>query len=116
MQFKGLGNLFNGFGEMSGARFKGITDIQNMTSNIKPSFDKFLKLDSNGISQYTMEQIRAKSAVLGLTDSLTIQAVAMAKDADFSAKAATGTLTFGKALDNNIGTTDELVQDRKSVV
>ena len=113
MQFKGLGNLFNGFGEMSGARFKGITDIQNMTSNIKPSFDKFLKLDSNGISQYTMEQIRAKSAVLGLTDSLTIQAVAMAKDADFSAKAATGTLTFGKALDNNIGTTDELVQALK---
>lgn len=98
---------------MSGAKFKGITDIQNMSNNLKNSFDGLLRLDSNGISQYTMEQIRAKSAVLGLTDSLTIQAVAMAKDADFSAKAATGTLTFGKALDKGIGSTDELVQALK---
>lgn len=98
---------------MSSARFKGINNIQDMLGWQKNSFNTFLGLDSNGISQYTMEQIRAKSAVLGLTDSLTIQATAMAKDADFSAKAATGTLTFGKALDNNIGTTDELVQALK---
>ncbi|MBC5745867.1 hypothetical protein FMM74_020515 [Lachnospiraceae bacterium MD308] len=113
LQFKGLGNLFENFGEMSGSRFKGITDIQNMTGDIKKSFNNFLRLNSNGISQYTMEQIRAKSAVLGLTDSLTIQATAMAKDADFSAKAATGTLTFGKALDKGIGSTDELVHALK---
>lgn len=98
---------------MSGAKFKGITDIQNMSNNLKNSFDGLLRLNSNGISQYTMEQIRAKAAVLGLTDSLTIQAVAMAKDADFSAKAATGTLTFGKALDKGIGSTDELANALK---
>ena len=45
-----------------------------------------------------MEEIKAKSAVLGLTDELTAQAVALAKDADFTAKAATGKLTWGKAL------------------
>lgn len=76
---------------MSRKRFKGITSISD------GSFDEFLKLDSSGISQYTMEEIKAKSAVLGLTDELTTQAVALAKDADFTAKAATGKLTWGKA-------------------
>ena len=87
---------------MSGARFKGVNDIQDMLGWQKKSFNAFLGLDSNGISQYTMEQIRAKSAVLGLTDSLTIQATAMAKDADFSAKAATGKFTLKNALDDNV--------------
>lgn len=103
-----MGDLFNSFGEMSGARFKGITDIQNMLGWQKASFDSFLKLDSTGISQYTMEQIRAKSAVLGLTDSLTLQATAMAKDADFSAKAATGKLTYGEALVGNVDDIDKV--------
>lgn len=98
MQFKELGNLFNSFGEMSSKRFKGITSISDMLGWQTSSFNEFLKIDSSGISQYTMEEIKAKSAVLGLTDELTTQAVALAKDADFTAKAATGKLTWGKAL------------------
>ena len=98
MQFKELGNLFNSFGEISGKRFNSITSISDMLGWQKNSFNEFLKLDSSGISQYTMEEIKAKSAVLGLTDELTTQAVALAKDADLTAKAATGKLTWGKAL------------------
>lgn len=83
---------------MSSKRFKGITSISDMLGWQTSSFNEFLKIDSSGISKYTMEEIRAKSAVLGLTDELTAQAVALAKDADFTAKAATGKLTWGKAL------------------
>lgn len=83
---------------MSSKRFKGITSISDMLGWQTSSFNEFLKIDSSGISQYTMEEIRAKSAVLGLTDELTTQAVALAKDADFTAKAATGKLTWGKAI------------------
>lgn len=86
---------------MSGERFKGITSIENMNGWQKNSFNEFLKLNSSGISDYTMDQIKTKSAILELTDSLTAQGVALAKDADFSAKAATGKLTFRKAIDEN---------------
>ena len=98
---------------MSGARFKGITSIDSMLGWQNNSFNEFLKLDSSGISEYTMEQIKARSAVLGLTDELTTQAVALAKDADFTAKASTGKLTYRDALKNNIGTTEELVDSLK---
>ena len=82
---------------MSGARFKGVTSIDDMLGYQSDSFKELLKIDSNGVSAFTMEQIKAKAATLGLTDSLTAQAVALASDADFTAKAATGKLTFGKA-------------------
>lgn len=71
-------------------------------------FNKQFKIGADGLSEFTMEQIRAKSEALGLTDALTTQAVAMAKDANFSAKAATGKLTYRDALKNNIGTIDEI--------
>lgn len=83
---------------MSSKRFKGITSISDMLGWQTSSFNEFLKIDSSGVSKYTMEEIKAKSAVLGLTDELTTQAVALAKDADFTAKAATGKLTWGKAI------------------
>lgn len=108
MQFKDLGELFNSFDEISGKRFKGVTSIDDMLGWQKSSFNEFLKLDSSGISKYTMEEIKAKSAVLGLTDELTAQAVALAKDADFSAKAATGKLTYGKAIIDNIDDIDKI--------
>ena len=108
MQFKDLGELFNSFDEISGKRFKDVTSIDDMLGWQKSSFNEFLKLDSSGISKYTMEEIKAKSAVLGLTDELTAQAVALAKDADFSAKAATGKLTYGKAIIDNIDDIDKI--------
>ena len=86
---------------MSGARFKGVTSIDDMLGWQSDSFKQLLQLDSNGISAFTMEQIRAKAATLGLTDSLAAQAIALASDADFTAKAATGKLTFGKAFSDS---------------
>lgn len=86
---------------MSGVRFKGASSIEDMLGWQKNSFNNSFKIADSGISEYTMEQIRAKAAVLDLNESLTTQAVSLAKDADFSAKAATGKLTFKKALDDN---------------
>lgn len=79
----------------------------------KVSFDNFLKLNASGVSEYTMEQIKAKSATVGLTESLTTQAIALGKDADFTSKISTGKVTFGKALKDNIGTVDELTDALK---
>lgn len=93
---------------MSSARFKGVNSTHDILGWQKDSFANFLKLNSSGVSEYTMEQIKAKSATLGLTDSLTTQAIAMAKDADFSAKAATGKLTYGKALIDNADDIDKI--------
>ena len=74
----------------------------------RESFKKSFKLDDTGISEYTMEQIKAKAATLGLTDSLTAQSVIMAKDADFTAKVSTGKLSFSKALKDNTIDIEEL--------
>jgi hypothetical protein len=89
---------------MSGARFKGVTSIDNMLGWQKSSFSEFLKIDSSGISEYTTEQIKAKASVLGLTDSLTEQAVALGKDATSTEKIIGKTMTFGEALkDGSVG-------------
>lgn len=65
------------------------------------------KINSSGISEFTMEQTKAKASAIGLTNALTNELVAMSNDADFSAKAATGKLTWGKALkDTKISTED----------
>lgn len=104
MQFKDLGKLFGGIDEMSGARFKGVTDFDSMQSWQKDSFKYAFQIDSSGISKYTSEEIKAKAATMQLNEGLTTQALAMASDASFSAKAATGKLTWGNALkDTAIG-------------
>ena len=86
---------------MSGARFKGVSSIEDMLGWQKNSFENSFKIGTSGISEYTMEQIKAKAAILDLNDGLTTQAVSLAKDADLSAKAATGKLTFKAAIDDN---------------
>ena len=53
MQFKDLGKLFGGIDEMSGARFKGVTDFDSMQSWQKDSFKYAFQIDSSGISKYT---------------------------------------------------------------
>lgn len=112
MQFDELGNLFEGgLNNQLAASFNGvfkkydnIKDMQNVHADM---FRKQMHIISEGTSEFTMAQIRAKSASLGLTDSLTAQVVAMASDADFSAKAATGKLTWKKAIsDSKIGADD----------
>lgn len=66
------------------------------------------KIDASGVSDFTMEQTRAKASAMGLTDALTNELVAMAKDATFSEKAATGKLTWGQALKDGSISAEEL--------
>lgn len=108
MQFKELGGLFDSLGEMSNVRFRGATSIEDMQGFQKDSFNAAFKISSDGISEYTTEQIRAKSATLELSDSLTTQAIALGKDADFTAKASTGKYTFRKAIADNINDVDKI--------
>ena len=99
-----MGSLFKSVGEMSGARFKGVTSIDDMLGWQSDSFAQLLQLNSEGVSTFTMEQIKAKAATLGLTDSLTAQAIALGSDANFAAKAAAGSITWGQALkDSSVG-------------
>lgn len=97
MSLENIGKLFGNFDEMSNARFKNVFSFDDMQNYQKDSFNSLFKVDSSGISEYTMEQIKAKASVVGLNESLTAQAVALASDADFTAKAATGKLKFKDA-------------------
>ena len=107
MSLQSIGSLFDNVGEMSGARFKGVTSINDMLGWQSDSFKQFFQLNSDGVSSLTMEQIKAKAAVVGLTDELTAQAVALASDADFTAKARAGSLTWNQALkDTSINVED----------
>lgn len=95
---KDIGNLFEGFSSMSGSRFKNVTSIDDMLGWQKSSFDLAFQVGADGISEYTMEQIKAKSAVMGLNDELTAQALALASDADFTAKASAKKITYKDAV------------------
>ena len=86
---------------MFGVGFKGIGSLSDMSGKQTSAFNEAFKIGSTGISEYTMEQIRAKAAIMNLTDGLTNQAVALAKDADFMSKASAGTITWGEALKNS---------------
>lgn len=97
MSLENIGKLFGNLDEMSNARFKNVFSFDDMQNYQKDSFNSLFKVDSSGISEYTMEQIKAKASVVGLNESLTAQAVALASDADFTAKAATGKLKFKDA-------------------
>ncbi len=66
-----------------------------------------MKIKETGSSEYTMAEIQQKSSLFGFSDSLTKEMTALAKDADLSAKAATGKLKFADALkDSEISTKD----------
>ena len=60
--------------------------------------NKAFKINSDGISEFATAQIEAKASVMGLTDSLSTELIAIGKDATFTQKAATGKLTYSKAL------------------
>lgn len=72
-----------------------------MSEKQTTAFNNAFKIGSTGISEYTTEQIRAKAAVMNLSEGLTNQAVALAKDADFMTKAAAGAVTWGDALNDS---------------
>lgn len=83
------------------------------------SFDLAFQIGADGISEYTMEQIKAKSAVMGLNDELTAQALALASDADFTAKASAKKITYkdavDKYLDDNYEAIGEALKNNKKL-
>ena len=105
MSLKELGSLFDGLGSMSGGWLKGATSVSEMPGWQQEAFNSAFNIGADGISEYTTEQIKAKSAVMGLNDELTAQALAFASDADFTAKASQKKITYKDAvanyLDNN---------------
>ena len=83
------------------------------------SFDLAFQIGADGISEYTMDQIKAKSAVMGLNDELTAQALALASDADFTAKASAKKITYkdavDKYLDDNYDAIGEALKNNKKL-
>ena len=84
--------------------YSSINDMQNVETEL---LSKNFKIGTDGLSDFTTAQIQAKAAAMGLTDSLTAELIAIGKDATFTQKAASGKLTWGKALkDTKIDTQD----------
>lgn len=101
MQFKDLGKLFNSFDELKYNHANNALSFSELDGIDKKTISGLFKINSSGISEFTMEQTKAKASAMGLTNALTNELIAMSNDADFSAKAATGKLTWGKALEDN---------------
>ena len=115
MQFKDSGKLIeagqNGsfFKSLFGkSPYKKISSMSDLEGNDLAKFKSIMKIGEDGLSEYSMADIKAKSSMLGFGDSLTNEITALAKDADFTAKAATGKLTFAKALEDGTISTEEL--------
>lgn len=114
-QFKDSGKLIeagqNGsfFKSLFGkSPYKNISSMSDLSGDDLTKFKSIMKIGENGLSEYNMADIKAKSSMLGFGDSLTNEITALAKDADFTAKAATGKLTFAKALEDGTISTEEL--------
>ena len=107
MQFKDLGSTFSSFGDLSGKRFKSnIYDgIQNMLS-LKQS----LKVNDDGISEFSTAQIEAKTKVWGFNEEMAKQALAFANDATLATRAADKTLTYGQAIKSNVSYGTDLIK------
>lgn len=116
---KSVGSLFESVSSVSGARFKNLSSLDDMLGWQQKSFDLAFQIGADGISEYTMEQIKAKSAVMGLNDELTVQALALASDADFTAKASAKKITYkdavDKYLDDNYEAIGEALKNNKKL-
>ena len=95
---------------MFAGTFKGYTSLNDMQNIHADLLRKEFKVNTNEISEFTTANIKAKAAAMGLTDSLTTEMIALGKDATFTQKAATGKLTFGKALEKNAGSFEEIAE------
>ena len=100
--------MFGGFDEIFKGTYKGFKSTDTMDSVLQKTFANQFRIGSKGVSEFTMQQIQAKAAAMGLTEELTAQAVAMASDADFTAKARTGKLKWIDAVDDSKVDLDEL--------
>lgn len=118
MHFKDIGNLFNfkgshGLSEMFAGTFKGYSSLKDMQNVYADLLNKEFKIGTEGISEFTTAQIEAKAAAMELTDSLTTELISIGKDATLSQKAATGKLTWGKALQDTKIEIEDLVKALK---
>ena len=84
MQFKDLGSLFDGFGELNFKHASKASSFADLDGIDKNTIKGLFKIDSKDISDFTMAQIQAKASTMGLTESLTDELMAMSKDADFT--------------------------------
>lgn len=111
MQLKNLGDLFGSFGELNLLRNKygKNSTFDTLSSTLQQSFNESFKVGTNGISEFSTEQIKTKTSVMGLNDALTKQALSLANDAGLYQKAAAGNLTFSKAIELNINNASDLV-------
>ena len=108
MQFKDLGSLFDGFGELNFKHASKASSFADLDGIDKNTIKGLFKIDSNDISDFTMAQIQAKASTMGLTESLTDELMAMSKDADFTAKAKVGKVTWGEALKEGSTNADQI--------
>ena len=108
MQFKDLGSLFDGFGELNFKHASKASSFADLDEIDKNTIKGLFKIDSNDISDFTMAQIQAKASTMGLTESLTDELMAMSKDADFTAKAKVGKVTWGEALKEGSTNADQI--------
>lgn len=120
-QFKDSGKLIEAdenvdffksiFGKSPYAKISSISELNN---DDLLKFNSLMKIREDGLSEYTMADIQSKSSLMGFKESLTAEAMALAKDADITAKAATGKLSFSKALKDSKISTNELGDALKS--
>lgn len=108
MQFKDLGSLFDSFGELNFKHASKASSFADLDGIDKNTIKGLFKIDSNDISDFTMAQIQAKASTMGLTESLTDELMAMSKDADFTAKAKVGKVTWGEALKEGSTNADQI--------
>ena len=108
MQFKDLGSLFDNFGELNFKHASKASSFADLDGIDKNTIKGLFKIDSNDISDFTMAQIQAKASTIGLTESLTDELMAMSKDADFTAKAKVGKVTWGEALKEGSTNADQI--------
>lgn len=108
MQFKDLGSLFDSFGELNFKHASKASSFADLDGIDKNTIKGLFKIDNNDISDFTMAQIQAKASTMGLTESLTDELMAMSKDADFTAKAKVGKVTWGEALKEGSTNADQI--------
>ena len=108
MQFKDLGKLFGSFDELKFNHANSALSFSELDGVDQKTISSLFKIDSSGVSEFTMAQTQAKASSMGLTKALTNELVALSNDADFTAKARAGKITWGQALKDTTIKTEDL--------
>lgn len=97
-----IGSVFGGSDILSVLKNKktlsNVSSVADLGADASSMFMSQFKVGENGISEFSKAQIETKASILGLTDSLTLETTAMAKDATLTDKIVGKKLTWGQAL------------------